>query len=143
MASIVVASSITRRLPLRSTLKSRVFPFSKLSTSYCSTPFSFSLTMFLISPPFRLACMVFCTAAEGVSEPALGTDCGRGFLHRGSVDPAGAAAAHPAVLHRVVDAQGADRGYRGCRKRAVDASDRQESYRCRRRNSEWQALSDP
>jgi putative transposase len=23
---------------------------------------------------------------EGISEPALGTDCGRGFLHRGSVD---------------------------------------------------------
>src|SRR3989454_6840252 len=76
-------------------------------------------------------------------EPALGTDCGRGFLHRGSVDPAGAAAVHRAVLHRVVDAQGGDRGHRGCRKRAVDAPDRQESYRCRRRNSEWQALSDP
>jgi hypothetical protein len=73
----------------------------------------------------------------------LGTDCGRGFLHRGSVDPAGAAAVHRAVLHRVVDAQGGDRGHRGCRKPVVDGSDRQESYRCRRRNSEWQALSDP
>jgi hypothetical protein len=28
---------------------------------------------------------------EGVSEQALGTDCGRGFLHRGSMDPAGSA----------------------------------------------------
>jgi putative transposase len=37
------------------------------------------------------------------------------FFHCRSVDPAGAAAVHRAVLHRIVDAQGGDRGHRaGC-----------------------------
>ena len=75
--------------------------------------------------------------------PALGTDRGRGFLHRGSVDPARAAAIHRAVLHRVVDAQGGDCRHRAGGQWAVDEPDRQESHRCRRRNSEWQALPDP
>src|SRR6266446_4798562 len=46
---------------------------------------------------------------EGISEPALGTHCGRGLLYRGSVDPKRAAEIRGAVFHRVVDAQGGDR----------------------------------
>jgi putative transposase len=44
------------------------------------------------------------TTWKEFSEPALGSDRGCGFLHRGSVDPARAAAVRGAVLHRVVDA---------------------------------------
>ena len=36
---------------------------------------------------------------ERVSDATLGTDRGRGFLHRGGVDQAGAAAVYRAVLH--------------------------------------------
>ena len=80
---------------------------------------------------------------EGISEPALGTDCGGGLLHRRSVDPARATAVRGAVLHRVVDAKGGDCGYRGRRQWAVDEPDRQESYRRGQRNPQRQALPDP
>jgi hypothetical protein len=49
---------------------------------------------------------------EGVPDATLGTDWGRRLLHRGSVDPARAAAVHRAVLHRTVDAQGPGCGHR-------------------------------
>src|SRR5713226_705882 len=74
---------------------------------------------------------------EGISEPALGTHCGCGFLHRGSVDPKRAAEIRGAVLHRVVDAQGGDRRHCGRHKWAVDEPDRQESHRRSRRNPVW------
>src|SRR5215469_11311926 len=43
---------------------------------------------------------------EGVSEQALGDDCGHGFLHCGSVDPARFAAVRGSVLHRLCYTQG-------------------------------------
>ena len=72
---------------------------------------------------------------EGVSEPALGIDCGHGFLHRGSVDPARAAAVHRSLLHRVVYAEGGDRGHRAGRERIVDEPDRAGISRMRSRES--------
>jgi hypothetical protein len=59
------------------------------------------------------------TFLEGVSDATLGTDGGCGLLHRGSVDPAGAAALHRAVLYRVVDAQSGDCGHRGHHDRRI------------------------
>ena len=67
---------------------------------------------------------------EGVSDEALGTDCGCGFLHRGSVDSPGPATIRRAALHRVIDAQGGNRGHGVRRQRALDGSNRQECYRC-------------
>src|SRR6516225_4036145 len=43
---------------------------------------------------------------EGVSKPALGDDCGHGFLHCGSVDTARLAAVRGSVLHRLGYTQG-------------------------------------
>ena len=62
MVAISVSSSTTSSLPLVSTLKSRCLPLSMVSTSYWVTPFSVSFEMFLISPPLRVSCTVFCTA---------------------------------------------------------------------------------
>jgi hypothetical protein len=45
---------------------------------------------------------------EGVSEPALGADCGHRLLHRGSVDRARTAAVYHSVLHRLVYAEGVE-----------------------------------
>src|ERR1035441_2024210 len=67
---------------------------------------------------------------EGVSEPALGADCGHGFLHRRSVDPARAAAVYCALLHRPVYAAGGDSGHRTGGERNVDEPDRAESHGC-------------
>jgi hypothetical protein len=60
---------------------------------------------------------------EGVSEQALGDDCGHGFLHGGSVDPARVAAVHGAVLHRLVYTQGGSCQNRTGGERVVDEPD--------------------
>jgi hypothetical protein len=45
---------------------------------------------------------------EGLSHSTLGNDCGRRFLHRGSVDPKRTAALHRSVLYRSVYAESGD-----------------------------------
>src|SRR5215831_11269103 len=65
---------------------------------------------------------------EGVSEQAVGDDCGHGFLHCRGVDPARFAAVHGAVLHRLVYTQGRNCRDRTGGERVVDEPDCPESH---------------
>jgi hypothetical protein len=66
---------------------------------------------------------------EGVSEPTLGNDCGSRFLHRGSVDPPGAAAVSGVVFHRAVEPPRADRWSCKSRQRVMDEPNSPQFHR--------------
>ena len=61
-------------------------------------------------------------------QQTLGDDCGHGFLHCGSVDPARFAAVRGSVLHRLVYAEGGSRRDRTGGERIVDEPDCPESH---------------
>lgn len=73
----------------------------------------------------------------GVSHPALGIDCGGGFLHGGSMDPTRVAAFRRSVLPRVVDPPSRSRWHRLDREWSVDGP---KGHRCRRRHPAGQTL---
>src|SRR5260370_12387002 len=60
----------------------------------------------------------------------------------GSVDPARAATIYRFVLHRLVYAEGGDRGQRAGGERIVDEPDRPESHGCGAGNTDWKTLPD-
>src|SRR5262249_32677609 len=79
---------------------------------------------------------------ERVSEPAVGDDCGHGFLHGSGVDAARFTAVPRAVLHRLVYTEGGDRRHRTGGERIVDEPDRPESHGLRRWNPDWKTVPD-
>ena len=79
---------------------------------------------------------------EGVSGAALGADCSYRFLHRGSVDAARTAAFYHFVLHRLVYAEGGDRGHRAGGERIVDEPDWPESHGRGTGNPDRKTVSD-